>query len=287
MPVVALPAAASSAVTTATASSASRNSGGDGGAGAAGGSRPRSPGAPRSRSRGRAAARRRGARVRVVTPSRSASSAPDQWAAAGEARQQGERPPGGVLGSSAMSRQSLACRGQILSARVRTVAGMSNTDTTTTTAPRRRHRRPVPLSWDELAAAVDRRRRRRLPRHHRRRRPPPRRLGRCPAGPTSASGSRRSPARRRRPTCATASEVAMTCAPPARAPTCSSGPRPASSTTRPRSPELWADGVLPYDPAAVLQRSRRSGGPLRRAAPDVGSIHSLGPGPVRRWRRHG
>ena len=55
-------------------------------------------------------------------------------------------------------------------------------------------------------------------------------------------------------------------------------------TDRAEAAQLWADGVLPYDPGDVLPGSRRPRGAVRRADPDPATIAELGPATPRRWR---
>lgn len=46
----------------------------------------------------------------------------------------------------------------------------------------------------------------------------------------------------------------------------------------------WAEGVLPYDPAAFFSGPDDPEARFVELTPTMASIHPLGPGPVRRWR---
>ena len=48
--------------------------------------------------------------------------------------------------------------------------------------------------------------------------------------------------------------------------------------------QRWAEGVLPYDPAAFFSGPEDPEALFVELIPTSASIHPLGPGPVRRWR---
>lgn len=49
--------------------------------------------------------------------------------------------------------------------------------------------------------------------------------------------------------------------------------------------QLWDDGVLPYDPGAFFSGPDDPNAQFVELLPTTASIHPLGPGPTRRWRR--